>query len=348
MSQQPRKEPGAATRTDEEDDAASRPAPDRMSRIIGIWGSMLDVMAALAAPRVLAKLPEEQLAELTRERVLGLFDEYTELFMGARSKEASRDEPRDPTVEPLRRVHALLQEWEISHQAPLPLVQAARDFLTAFRLPEPEGGWDAWEGPSSEPEPRPAPPLPRALRPEPMTIEQWTAWSGPGELVDGVLVEEEAATPLHDAVVAALLDVLSAWASSHGAQVFGPDHKLVVSASVGRKPDICVHLAGDRLDGDGAASSRPPSLIVEVLSPGIVDQRRVNVTKVREYARLGVRFYWRVNPMEREISCTKLLPDERWLVVWIATDGKFTVPAFEGLVLDLDALWAAAAPHRAS
>jgi Uma2 family endonuclease len=207
-------------------------------------------------------------------------------------------------------------------------------------LPEPEEGWDAWEGPSDEPDPRPVLPPPRALRPEPMMIEEWVAWRGPGELADSILVEEEAATPLHDAVVARLLDVLSAWASSHDARVFGPDHKLVVSASGGRKPDVCVYVASDRFEGDDAASRSPPSLVVEVLSPGKSDQRRDNITKAREYARFGVRFYWRVDPVERTILCTQLTSDAEWLVIWIAEEEKFVVSELEGLVLDLDALWA--------
>lgn len=340
MASPPREPPAAPAQGGERDEAGSPPAPDRMPRVVGVWGTMLNVMAAFAAPRVLVKLPAEQLVEMTQERVIGLFDEYVETFMGAERAETSSGGKGDPTVEPLQRARALLEQWPIASQAPAPLIQAARDFLNACGLPDPKGGWDAWEGPGDEPDTRPELPSPRALRPEPMTIDEWTSWRGPGELVDGVLVEEEAATPLHDAVVARLLAVFSAWASSHGARAFGPDHKLVVSESGGRKPDICVYVASDRLERDGASSRRPPSLVVEVLSPGKIDERRDLVTKAREYAKLGVRFYWRVDPLARQIGCTERLPDERWLVTWIATDGSFAVSDFEDLVLDLDSLWA--------
>jgi Uma2 family endonuclease len=289
---------------------------------------------------VLAKLPTEQLVEMTQDRVIGLFDEYIETFMGAESTETSSGGKGDTTVEALRKARALLEQWPITSHAPVALVQAARDFLKSCGLLEPEEGWDAWEGPGDELDTRPELPSPRALRPEPMTVDAWASWRGPGELVDGVLVEEEAATPLHDAVVARLLDVFSAWASSHGARAFGPDHKLVVSESGGRKPDISVYVASDRLEGDGATSRRPPSLVVEVLSPGKIDERRDLVTKAREYAKLGVRFYWCVDPLARQINCMQRLPDGRWLVTWIATDGRFAVSNFEDLVLDLDALWA--------
>jgi Uma2 family endonuclease len=348
MAEPPGEEPTAAARTDEKGEAASPSSEERMSRVVGVWSTTLDIMTAFAAPRVLAKVPAAQLVEMTQERVTGLFDDYIGMFGGAQSRNSSPSDVRRTTVEPVRRVRALLQGWQVSHPAPGPLVQTAREFLAAFGLPEPEEGWDAWEGPKDEPDPRAVLPPPRALRPESMTIEEWAAWRGPGELVDGVLVEEEAATPLHDAVVARLLDVLSAWASSHGAQAFGPGHKLLMSAAGGRKPDVCVYVASDRLEEDDATSRRPPSLVVEVLSPGKIDQRRDRVTKAHEYARFGARFRWHVDPVERYIMCTQLTSDGQWLVIWIAEEGKLVVPELEGLVLDLDALWAGVAGHRGS
>lgn len=120
-------------------------AQERLSQIMGIWGTTFNIMAAFAAPRVLAKLPAEH--EMTNERLIGIFDDYIEMIAGEKSGEKFNGENFHRTLEPTRRARALLDEWVVSKEAPAPLVQAARDFFVAFGWAEPDGGWDAWEGP---------------------------------------------------------------------------------------------------------------------------------------------------------------------------------------------------------
>lgn len=184
------------------------------------------------------------------------------------------------------------------------------------------------------------------LRREPMTLAQWADLDEdePGELVDGLLVEEEMPTTLHEAVVSWLIVVLHGWARPRGGWVFGSEHKLGVSARRGRKPDVCVYAPGAPLRGRDALSRIAPLVVIEVLSQRPRDVRRDRMEKALEYARFGVRWYWIVDPRARLFELYELGPDGHYVQKLPASEGKVRVEGLEGLELDLDALWAEVAP----
>jgi len=124
-------------------------AKQRLSRFMEVWGMTFNIMAAFAAPRVFAKLPADH--EMTPERVIALFDDYIEILNGDWCGGKFEGDEFHRTVAPTRIVQGLLTEWGISNPLPPLLVQAARDFFTAFGWAEPDGGWDAWEPPPDEP-----------------------------------------------------------------------------------------------------------------------------------------------------------------------------------------------------
>lgn len=142
----------AALEAYRKDEGRRASAQERLARITGIWGTTFDIMAAFAAPRVLARLPAELPGgqETLPERIAGLFDDYIELVTGEKSGERFNGEEFHRTLEPTRRARALLATWVGSEEAPALLVQAARDFFAAFGWAEPEGGWEAWEGTPQE------------------------------------------------------------------------------------------------------------------------------------------------------------------------------------------------------
>jgi Uma2 family endonuclease len=175
-----------------------------------------------------------------------------------------------------------------------------------------------------------------------MTLDEWADMDEdePGEFVDGRLVEEEAARILHETAVSWAFGALRAWAKPRGAIVFGSEHKLAVSGDRGRKPDVSMYPPGTRLRADAALSRTPPVVVVEVISPSPRDVHRDRVEKLREYARLGVPFYWLIDPRTRLVEILELGADGRYVIALSASAGTADAPGCEGLVLDLDDLWA--------
>jgi Uma2 family endonuclease len=179
-------------------------------------------------------------------------------------------------------------------------------------------------------------PLPR------MTLSEWAnlAEDEPGELVDEQLVEEEVTSFLHEAVVSWLLRTLGTWAALRGGWVFGSEAKYAVAPGRGRKCDVSMYLPGSPLPGRvDRLSHKPPSVMIEVISPQPRDARRDRVEKLREYAKFGAPFYWMVEPDLRVIEILQLGGKKRYTIALSASEGRHAVPGCEGLTLDLDALW---------
>ena len=178
-----------------------------------------------------------------------------------------------------------------------------------------------------------------------LTLEDWADLDEdePGELVDGRLEEEEMPTALHEAIAAWLLRALGAWVAPRGGFAFGSELKLAIGEQRGRKPDVSAYLPGRPLPGRTlGATRRPPSIVVEVLSPRPRDVRRDVVDKKKDYAAFGVAFYWLVDPQARTFEVLELGADGRFAVALSASEGTHAVPGCEGLELDLDALFASA------
>jgi Uma2 family endonuclease len=78
-----------------------------------------------------------------------------------------------------------------------------------------------------------------------------------------------------------------------------------------------------------------------VVPPSTRDVRRDRLEKRAEYAAFGVRWYWLLEPAMRMLEIYELGPDGRYVVVLGAEGGRIeAVPGCEGLVLNLDELWA--------
>jgi Uma2 family endonuclease len=175
-----------------------------------------------------------------------------------------------------------------------------------------------------------------------MTLAEWAIMpeDESGELMDGLLVEEEVPDLTHETAVVWLLTWLRAWVVARGGFAFGSEAKYALSRSRGRKPDISVFLPGRPAPPRRGLVTVPPDICVEVVSPSPSDRRRDRVTKLGEYAAFGVRSYWLLDPEARILEMLELGPQGHYVHVLGATEGVVAeVPGCPGLSLDLDELW---------
>jgi Uma2 family endonuclease len=292
--------------------------------------SAIKATSFLAAPRALARAALGIRGYPTPDSLYGTIEVCVLAFGGALHQ--------TPAAQQLRHLLTVMEPWDADFEAPADVVSAARQLLTTLGANEPAGGWDSWTGPIEEAPPN-APVTFRPLQDGFMSAEQWLEHTGEGELADGILIEEEDATPLHDVAVKFLFETLHSWAKEHGALVLGPEHKLVIHESYGRRPDISVYRQNAILDIPSALSRRPPALIIEVISPSRNDHVRDLYLKARDYARVGVEHYWCIEPVERWMQCLTLRPKRRWTLPSGTDCGCVTLAELDGLTVDLDALW---------
>ena len=174
-----------------------------------------------------------------------------------------------------------------------------------------------------------------------MTLEEWAALDEDveGELVDGMLEEEEMPTFLHELVVMWVAAALRSWARRRRGFVVGSETKLAVGPRRGRKPDLSLFLPRALPALPDALIRVPPHMVVEVTSPRPRDVHRDRLDKLADYARAGIRLYAIVDPQLRSLEVYELGRDGRYAVARAAGRGRVRMPGCPGLVLDLGTLW---------
>ena len=179
--------------------------------------------------------------------------------------------------------------------------------------------------------------------PPAVSLAEWLALpeNEPGELVDGRLVEDEVPYFVHELVVGLLVRFFGDWVFPAGGAVAASDAKLALSSDRGRKPDLIVYLPGSPLPPRRGPIRVAPDVAVEVVTPTPRDVRRDRVDKVADYAAFQIRYYWIVDPELRSVEILELGSDGRYVHAAGVTSGAIDpVPGCEGLVLDVDDLWA--------
>jgi Uma2 family endonuclease len=179
--------------------------------------------------------------------------------------------------------------------------------------------------------------------PRRMSDDEWVNMDDEeeGELVDGMLVEEEETGWLHESAAAWFIGNLAGWALPRRGLVGGSRLKYLLRPGHGRKPDVSMILPGQRLPPRHGAMRRPADVLIEVISPSPRDVRRDRIEKFGEYAAFGSRYYWLLDPTMRTFEIYELNASKRYELALGAQAGTLdAIPGCDGLVLDLDELWA--------
>lgn len=176
-----------------------------------------------------------------------------------------------------------------------------------------------------------------------LSVDEWFGLpeDEPGELVDGVLVEEEVPDVAHELIVTWITALLRAWLRGRGGLVLGSGAKLKVSERRGRMPDASAYLPGAAKPPLRGPVEVPPDIAIEVVSATPKDMRRDRIEKMSDYADFRVRFYWLIDPVARLLEVYELEDGGLYRRALGVSGGRVeSVPGCPGLVLDLEELWA--------
>jgi len=159
------------------------------------------------------------------------------------------------------------------------------------------------------------------------------------ELIDGVLLEIDVPTKLHEWIVATLVFHLGGWAMQRRAGiVLASGYKIRVRDDRGFMPDVQYFRRGGRPLPSEGLDDGAPDLAVEVVSP--TSGRYDRIEKLHGYAEIGVPEYWIVDPERQTLERFVLDACGAYERADVSTgDSTFEPPSFRGLVIDLAELW---------
>jgi len=156
------------------------------------------------------------------------------------------------------------------------------------------------------------------------------------EIVRGVLHVTPSPSPLHQRVSKRLqVQLMDYFERRSMGEVFNAPLDVILTESDIVQPDLLV--VADAVQVSGRGIEGAPLLVVEILSPSSL--RCDREVKLGRYAELGVRHYWIVDPEARRIECLRLAGDTYRRILDARGDAKPSHPDFDGLVVDLAALW---------
>ena len=134
-----------------------------------------------------------------------------------------------------------------------------------------------------------------------VTAEQYDSWAEEQcagiEIVDGMVLVTPSASVFHKRIARTLANNLDTRGAGSWNADLDFDVRLRDVPILNRRPDVVVY----RREAMRQMPMRPENmlLVVEVVSPGSETTDRH--TKPAEYARAGIRYYWRIEQVENDV-----------------------------------------------
>jgi len=159
------------------------------------------------------------------------------------------------------------------------------------------------------------------------------------EWVNGVVIDMGSVTKIHNAITRFLIAFFEDFLSlTTGGEVF---HDPMVMHSrpdlPGRAPDVQVVLPENvHIIGENDVAG-PADLVVEVVSPESI--QRDHVDKRREYQKGGVKEYWVIDPLEREIIFYQRNAHGIFETIQPDEQGVYHSKVLMGLSIPADLFW---------
>ncbi len=164
------------------------------------------------------------------------------------------------------------------------------------------------------------------------------------EIIDGDLYVSRQPDEIHQYTCTALTFALHGWSLQTGAGLTVGAPGLVFSEDNDVIPDL-VWISHERraLARDEKGHYRiAPELVIEVLSPGSVNERRDRDLKLNLYSRQGVEEYWIADWRQHVVEVYRREDGGLQLVAAVADGAVLTSPLLPGFACEVSSLWAPA------
>ena len=163
------------------------------------------------------------------------------------------------------------------------------------------------------------------------------------EIVDGELHLSRVPGDPHQRTTAECIGELVVWnrQTGLGAVLVAPG--ILFSPTNAVQPDLVwvSHARLAAIEGDDDHLHGPPELIVEVLSPGPVNEERDRATKLQLYSPYGVDEYWIVDPRARIVEVYRQRDGALQLFATLGDADPLTSPLLPGFALRVALLFPA-------
>lgn len=162
------------------------------------------------------------------------------------------------------------------------------------------------------------------------------------EVINGELYVAHAPSWHHQYASSRVWRALDAWSEATRAGLAHEASGIIFNALDGVIPDV-IWMSVERMAvGTDAAGhfTIAPELVVEVLSPGIGNERRDREVKLALYSAQDITEYWIVDIRQRAVLVYRRLGDRLALAVTASSGDTVESPLLPGFVLPVDRLWA--------
>lgn len=179
-----------------------------------------------------------------------------------------------------------------------------------------------------------------ALKPQPMTYEQFLAWSDEdtlAEWVNGEIVMTSPASKQHQELNSFLYKLFSSFVETHdlGTVIQAPFQMKLVHS--GREPDL-IFVARENLERlKSTYLDGPADLVVEIVSPESAGRDRGE--KFYEYEQAGIPEYWLVDPVRQQVEFYQLAAQKRYNLIAPDAEDIYRSAILSGFWIRVAWLW---------
>jgi Uma2 family endonuclease len=166
---------------------------------------------------------------------------------------------------------------------------------------------------------------------------EWTRY----EIIDGELFMTRSPHRRHQQVCGKIFGKLDVWSESSGLGETIVTPGLIFSEADSVIPDV-VWVSRERLaqiEDEAGHLTGAPELIVEVLSPGQQNERRDKEVKLKLYSVQGVREYWIVDRLTKQVEVYRREKARLVLVGTLFNDDEITSPLLPGFACSISSFF---------